>query len=164
MDLIRAAGEMVDPQDGVDLAGLLIVGLPATLAAIGTLIVGVLTVRGQLAGRIRAQKVDAKTDAIYESTVNTHDTLLRDDVDGIRDDVQDVKRQGESTQAAVEMLAEQLYLLRHQLAEFGKDVTGLRRDDGTIRGALREESEARRDLEKRVVRAFRREHPGAEPL
>ncbi|AQT25848.1 hypothetical protein SimranZ1_36 [Mycobacterium phage SimranZ1] len=77
------------PEDGIDLIGLLIIGLPSTIAAIGTGIVGVLTVRGQRKGRERARQIDAKTDEIHEQTVNTHDTNMRDDLDEIRDLVRD---------------------------------------------------------------------------
>lgn len=89
----------------------------------------------------------------------------------MRDDIDTLKRGQDATQAAVEMLAEQMYLLRHQLAEFGKDIVGLRRDDGMIRGDLRERAEAQRALETemraletRMVQAFRRAHPDAGPL
>ncbi|AMS01735.1 minor tail protein [Mycobacterium phage Brocalys] len=85
----EAVDAAYQPDDGIDLIGLLIIGLPSTIAAIGTGIVGVLTVRGQRKGRERARQIDAKTDEIHEQTVNTHDTNMRDDLDEIRDLVRD---------------------------------------------------------------------------
>lgn len=47
VEAFRTAAEMYEPDDTVGLLGLLIIGLPATLAAIGTIVIGVLTVRGR---------------------------------------------------------------------------------------------------------------------
>ena len=83
---------------------------------IGTIVIGVLTVRGQRAGRARARKIDAKTEAIHEQTVNTHDTNMRDDLDEIRDMVK---------------------VISARQIDQGRDIRGLRTDVGELRGADR---------------------------
>lgn len=85
-DAVPSASEMLDPSDGIDLLGMLIVGLPMSLPAVAALIV---TIRGQRRGRERARKIDAKTDEIHENTVNDHDTNMREDLDEIRDMLRD---------------------------------------------------------------------------
>lgn len=143
VEAFRTAAEIYEPDDTVGLLGLLIIGLPATLAAIGTIVIGVLTVRGQRAGRARARKIDAKTEAIHEQTVNTHDTNMRDDLDEIRDMVKAISdRQVDQT----------------------RDIRGIRADVGELRGADRTARAEHDDLVRRLNAFIRREHPGADPL
>lgn len=85
-EAVQSASEVFDPSDGIDLLGMLIVGLPMSLPAVAALIV---TIRGQRKGRERARKIDAKTDEIHENTVNDHDTNMREDLDEIRDMLRD---------------------------------------------------------------------------
>lgn len=143
VEAFRTAAEQFNPDDGIDLAGMLIVALPATIAAIGTVIVGGLTVRGQRAGRARARKIDAKTDAIHEQTVNTHNTNMRDDLDEIRDMVK---------------------VISARQIDQGRDIRGLRTDVGELRGEDRDARAAHDDLVRRLNAFIRREHPGADPL
>lgn len=143
VEAFRTAAEQFNPDDGIDLAGMLIVALPATIAAIGTVIVGVLTVRGQKAGRTRARKIDAKTDAIHEQTVNTHNTNMRDDLDEIRDTVK---------------------VISARQIDQGRDIRGLRTDVGELRCEDRDARAAHDDLVRRLNAFIRREHPGADPL
>ena len=143
VEAFRTAAEMYEPDDTVGLLGLLIIGLPATLAAIGTIVIGVLTVRGQRAGRARARKIDAKTEAIHEQTVNTHDTNMRDDLDEIRDMVK---------------------VISARQIDQGRDIRGLRTDVGELRGEDHDARAAHDDLVRRLNAFIRREHPGADPL
>lgn len=143
VEAFRTAAEMYEPDDTVGLLGLLIIGLPAILAAIGTIVIGVLTVRGQRAGRARARKIDAKTEAIHEQTVNTHDTNMRDDLDEIRDMVK---------------------VISARQIDQGRDIRGLRTDVGELRGEDRDARAAHDDLVRRLNAFIRREHPGADPL
>ncbi|AGI12976.1 hypothetical protein PBI_BUTTERS_29 [Mycobacterium phage Butters] len=88
-DALRAAAEIYEPDDTIGLLGLLVVNGAAIIAAIGTIVLSIITVRGQRAGQDRARKIDAKTDEIHEQVVNTHDTNLRADFDELRDLVTD---------------------------------------------------------------------------
>ncbi|AXC38492.1 hypothetical protein SEA_RUBEELU_29 [Mycobacterium phage Rubeelu] len=88
-DALRAAAEIYEPDDTIGLLGLLVVNGAAIIAAIGTIVLSIITVRGQRAGQDRARKIDAKTDEIHEQVVNTHETNLRADFDELRDLVTD---------------------------------------------------------------------------
>lgn len=144
-EVIRTASEQIDPRDGIDLLGMLIVIIPSTISAIGVVIVGVLTVRGQKKGAARAGKIDAKTNEIHEQTVNDHRgrSNMRDDVDEIR---------------------ELLKAVSDRQISQGLDIRGLRTDVGDLRGEDRNAARAQREFEQRVQAAFRREHPGSPPL
>lgn len=144
-EALHAAAEQFDPSDGIDLLGMLITITPSIIAAIGVIIVGVITVKGQRRGRDRAKKTDAKTDAIHEQTVNDHASKsnLRDDIDEIRDIVKDIADR--------------------QTAN-GHDIRGIRTDVGELRGADRDARADHDDLVRRLNAFIRREHPGADPL
>ncbi|MEX3649620.1 hypothetical protein [Mycolicibacterium porcinum] len=144
-EVIRTASEQIDPRDGIDLLGMLIVIIPSTISAIGVVIVGVLTVRGQKKGAARAGKIDAKTNEIHEQTVNDHRgrSNMRDDVDEIR---------------------ELLKAVSDRQISQGLDIRGLRTDVGDLRGEDHNAARAQREFEQRVQAAFRREHPGSPPL
>jgi len=144
-EVLHSAAEQFDPSDGIDLAGMLIVAAPAIIAAIGTIVVGVITVRGQKKGAARAGKIDAKTNEIHEQTVNDHGmkSNMRDDIDEIRELVKDIS---------------------DRQVDQGRDIRGLRKDVGELRGEDRTAAEAQREFERRVQAAFRREHPEAPPL
>lgn len=144
-EVLNAAADQFDPSDGIDLLGMLITITPSIIAAIGVIIVGVLTVRGQKKGAARAGKIDAKTNEIHEQTVNDHrgKSNMRDDVDEIRDLLKAVSDR--------------------QISQ-GHDIRGLRTDVGELRGEDRNAARAQREFEQRVQAAFRREHPGSPPL
>lgn len=144
-EVLNAAAEQFDPSDGIDLAGMLIVASPAIIAAIGVIILNVITVRGQKKGAARAGKIDAKTNEIHEQTVNDHRgrSNMRDDVDEIR---------------------ELLKAVSDRQISQGHDIRGLRTDVGELRGEDRNAARAQREFEQRVQAAFRREHPGSPPL
>lgn len=144
-EVLHAAAEVYNPDDGIDLLGLLIIGLPALVSAIGVFIVGIITVRGQKRGRARARRTDAMTDEIHAQTVNDHisKSNLRDDIDEIRDLVKDMSDR--------------------QIA-YGHDIRGIRADVGELRGADRDANTAHTDLVRRLNAFIRREHPGADPL
>jgi hypothetical protein len=144
-EVLHSAAEQFDPSDGIDLAGMLIVAAPAIIAAIGTIVVGVITVRGQKKGAARAGKIDAKTNEIHEQTVNDHGmkSNMRDDIDEIRELVKAVS---------------------DRQIDQSRDIRGIRTDVGELRGADRDAAKAQREFEQRVQTAWRREHPGADPL
>ncbi|OCB42130.1 hypothetical protein A5721_28895 [Mycobacterium vulneris] len=144
-EVIRTASEQLDPSDGIDLLGMLIVIIPSTIAAIGTVVVGVLTVRGQKKGAARAGQIDAKTNEIHEQTVNDHGAKsnMRDDIDEIRELVKDIS---------------------DRQVDQGRDIRGLRTDIGELRGEDRSARSAQAEFERRVHAFIRREHPGADPL
>ncbi|MEW2478744.1 DUF2746 domain-containing protein [Mycobacterium sp. NPDC049093] len=142
-EVLSTAAEVgYNPDDGIDLAGLFIIwGLPT----LGTVIVGWLTVRGQIKGAARARKIDTKTAEIHEQTVNDHrgKSNLRDDLDEIRDMVKDISDR--------------------QLDQ-SRDIRGIRTDVGELRGADRDAHQEHTDLVRRLNAFIRREHPGADPL
>ena len=144
-EVLHAAAEVYNPDDGIDLLGLLIIGLPALVSAIGVFVVGIITGRGQKRGRARARRTDAMTDEIHAQTVNDHisKSNLRDDIDEIRDLVKDMSDR--------------------QIA-YGHDIRGIRADVGELRGADRDANTAHTDLVRRLNAFIRREHPGADPL
>lgn len=145
-EVLRTAAEMYDPVDSVDLIGLfLIFGLPALIAAAGTIIGIWLTARGQKKGAAQARKMDAKTTEIHEQTVNDHaaKSNMRDDIDEIRNIVRDI--------------ADRQTANNH-------DIRGIRSDVGDLRGADRAGRKDHDDLVRRLNAFIRREHPGADPL
>ncbi|MFV8266505.1 hypothetical protein ACNQR9_26160 [Mycolicibacterium peregrinum] len=144
-EVLNAAADQFDPSDGIDLLGMLITITPSIIAAIGVIIVGVLTVRGQKKGAARAGKIDAKTNEIHEQTVNDHrgKSNMRDDVDEIRDLLKAVSDR--------------------QISQ-GHDIRGLRTDVGELRGEDRVARTEHDDLVRRLNAFIRREHPGADPL
>lgn len=144
-EVLNAAADQFDPSDGIDLLGMLITITPSIIAAIGVIIVGVLTVRGQKKGAARAGKIDAKTNEIHEQTVNDHrgKSNMRDDVDEIRDLLKAVSDR--------------------QISQ-GHDIRGLRTDVGELRGEDRAARTEHDDLVRRLNVFIRREHPGADPL
>ncbi|OMB83308.1 hypothetical protein A5746_30315 [Mycolicibacterium conceptionense] len=89
--------------------------------------------------------MDAKTNEIHEQTVNDHGmkSNMRDDIDEIRELVKDIS---------------------DRQVDQGRDIRGLRKDVGELRGEDRTAAEAQREFERRVQAAFRREHPEAPPL
>lgn len=152
-ELLRTASEMpFNPDDSIDLAGLLIVGLPATISAIGVIVVGVLTIRGQKKGAARAGKIDAKTKEIHEQTVNDHaaKSNMRDDIDETRDLVKEMR----------ELVKD---ISDRQVSQ-GHDIRGLRKDIGELRGEDRAAHANHADLVRRLNAFIRREHPDADPL
>ena len=144
-EVLHAAAEVYNPDDGIDLLGMAIDNLPAIISAVGVIIVGIITVRGQKRGRARARRTDAMTDEIHAQTVNDHisKSNLRDDIDEIRDLVKDMSDR--------------------QIA-YGHDIRGIRADVGELRGADRDANTAHTDLVRRLNAFIRREHPGADPL
>ena len=144
-EVLHAAAERFNPDDGIDLLGMAIDNLPAIISAVGVIIVGIITVRGQKRGRARARRTDAMTDEIHAQTVNDHisKSNLRDDIDEIRDLVKDMSDR--------------------QIA-YGHDIRGIRADVGELRGADRDANTAHTDLVRRLNAFIRREHPGADPL
>lgn len=144
-EVLHAAAELYQPDDTMGLLGLVVVNAAAIIAAVGTIVVGVITVRGQKKGAARAGKIDAKTNEIHEQTVNDHATKsnMRDDIDEIRELVKDISDR--------------------QISQ-GRDIRGLRTDVGELRGEDRAAARAQREFEERVQAAFRREHPGSPPL
>lgn len=144
-EVLRTAAERFNPDDGIDLLGMAIDNLPAIISAVGVIIVGIITVRGQKRGRARARRTDAMTDEIHAQTVNDHisKSNLRDDIDEIRDLVKDMSDR--------------------QIA-YGHDIRGIRADVGELRGADRDANTAHTDLVRRLNAFIRREHPGADPL
>ncbi len=144
-EVFRTAAEQFDPSDGIDLIGMLITITPSIIAAIGVIIVGVITVRGQKKGAARAGKIDAKTNEIHEQTVNDHrgKSNMRDDVDEIR---------------------ELLKVVSDRQLDQSRDIRGIRTDVGELRGADRVAQQEHTDLVRRLNAFIRREHPGADPL
>lgn len=144
-DAISNATADYQPDDMIDVLGLLISNLPAIIAAIAGCSVLVVAIRGQRKGKERWKGDRRLLDDVHKQTVNDHA-----EEDNFREQVDRIEARQE----------------RHDtiLEELVKDVRGLRRDDGAIYGQLRDHADAHRSLETRVVQAFRREHPDAEPL
>lgn len=144
-EVLRTAAEQFNPDDGIDLVGMLIVASPGIIAAIGTIILGVVTVRGQRRGRAR-QKQDSENIRVIRGEVkNDHpdNTNLRDDLDEVRELMKDMS---------------------DRQISYGYDIRGIRQDVGQLRGEIREDRGDLAKLERRVVDFTRREHPGANPL
>lgn len=144
-DAISNATADYQPDNMIDVLGLLISNLPAIIAAIAGCSVLVVAIRGQRKGKERWKGDRRLLDDVHKQTVNDHA-----EEDNFREQVDRIEARQE----------------RHDtiLEELVKDVRGLRRDDGAIYGQLRDHADAHRSLETRVVQAFRREHPDAEPL
>lgn len=148
-EVLRTATEVYNPDDTIDLLGLLIVGLPASLPAIAALVV---VVRGQKKGKARWKGDREMLGDVHRQTVNDHadDENLRDQIDRM--------------EAAQKLMAEQVAEVRDWQVEHGHDLRGLRQDVGALRGEDRTARAAHDDLVRRVNAFIRREHPGADPL
>ncbi len=72
--------------------------------------------------------------AVLHQVKNSHETNLRDDVDGVGDRLNDVL---------------------DRLEEFGRDLRGMRSDIGGLRGELREERKDRLAFEHQVTEKLR---------
>ncbi|MGC7238429.1 hypothetical protein RBA42_24595, partial [Mycobacteroides abscessus subsp. abscessus] len=72
--------------------------------------------------------------AVLHQVKNSHETNLRDDVDGVGDRLDDVL---------------------DRLEEFGRDLRGMRSDIGGLRGELREERKDRLAFEHQVTEKLR---------
>ncbi|QBI97273.1 hypothetical protein KD930_gp29 [Mycobacterium phage Kevin1] len=130
-DTLRAAAEVYEPDDAWGLLGLLVVNGAAILAAIGSLISVVVTVRGQKRGRRRWSHDREKLDEIHEETVNSHKgkTNMRDQIDALEQKVDLI---------AVGVTALQQGQETHNVA-----IRDLKRDVGGIREELRTERKER---------------------
>lgn len=134
-----------NPDSWLDLLAYVIIGIPATIAAVAT-------IRGQHKGKERWKRdredvVEIRDNAreIHEQTVNDHaaKSNMRDDIDEIRELVKDMSDR--------------------QIA-YGRDIRGIRADVGELRGADRDARTEHDDLVRRLNAFIRREHPGADPL
>lgn len=148
-DALQTAAEVYNPDDTIDLLGLLIIGLPGSLPAIAALI---MVIRGQRKGKDRRAEDRAILDGVSKNVgviktevKNDHPdtTNLRDDLDEIRNLVKDVS---------------------DRQVDQSRDIRGIRTDVGELRGADRDVRKDLTALERRTVAFARREHPGADPL
>ena len=136
-DTLRAAAEVYEPDDAWGLLGLLVVNGAAILAAIGSLIGVVVTVRGQKRGSQRWSHDREKLDEIHEETVNSHKgkTNMRDQLDALEQKVDRV---------AVGVTSLQQGQGAHNIA-----IRDLKRDIGGIREEIRTERKERIEGDKR---------------
>lgn len=147
--VLATAAEIYPPDDTIDLLGLIIIGLPGSIPALAAFVV---VLRGQRKGKDQYDKdrvlltdVSTKVNVIRGEVKNDHpdDRNLRDDLDEIRDLVKDVNdRQVDQT----------------------RDIRGIRKDIGDLRGADRDDRNDHDDLVRRLNAFIRRELPGADPL
>ena len=142
------AGEWYNPDNTIDLLGLLILGLPASLPAVAALIV---VVRGQRHHRDTLRDVQDQVSVVRREVKNDHpdDSNLRDQLDRM-----DVR------------LDEAIALVRdihEQQIGHGRDIRGIRTDVGELRGEARTLRADQRDHERRVQEAYRLAHPDLPP-
>lgn len=149
------AGEWYNPDNTIDLLGLLILGLPASLPAVAALIV---VVRGQRRGRKRwasdrdtLRDVQDQVSVVAREVKNDHPdgSNLRDQLDRM-----DVR------------LDEAIALVRdihEQQIGHGRDIRGIRTDVEELRGEARTLRADQRDHERRVQEAYRLAHPDLPP-
>jgi hypothetical protein len=106
--VISTAAQVYEPDDGVGLLGLVIVGLPATVTALGTVWV-LVRQRGTQTAVTRAE---SKIDAVNAS-VNNRPTTARDDIDRLITAV-------EKTTVTVAELRGEVRGLTHRVDQWGK--------------------------------------------
>ncbi|QKY79206.1 hypothetical protein SEA_RAYMOND7_27 [Mycobacterium phage Raymond7] len=84
---VDVAAELYEPDDTIGLLGLVVANGGSIIAAIGTIVVGVITVRGQRKGRDRWSHDRETLREIHEETVNSHrgKSNMREDLDELRD-------------------------------------------------------------------------------
>lgn len=153
VEALRTAAEVYNPDDTTDLIGLaLIFVVPASVAAIASIVGAVITVRGQRKGAVRWKGDRKMLTDVHKQTVNDHpeEENFREQVDRI-----------EATQR---LMCRQFGEIRDWQVEHGHDIRGLRQDLGAMRGDLRTDRGNLSDLETRINAFIRREHPGADPL
>ena len=155
-EVLRTAAEVYNPDDTIDLLGLLIIGLPASLPAIAALVV---VVRGQRRG-VRRWKGDRKLlNDVHKQTVNDHpeEENMREQLDRIE------HKQNALHGEFSEMRSRQIDQGRN-MGVIRDDIGGIRDDVGDLRGADRVAHQEHTDLVRRLNAFIRREHPGADPL
>lgn len=152
-DAVAAAD--YQPDDMIDVLGILISNLPAIIAAIAGCSALVVAIRSSRKGA-EDRKV---LDDIHKQAVNDHpeDENMRDQLDRME---ATQKRQGGLLSA----------LNQRSMAQ-GRDIGGLREDVGAVRddvgglrGELRDDRGNLRDLEGRVNGFIRRVHPNEDPI
>lgn len=74
--VIHAASEIYEPDDGIGLVGLLIIGLPTTITAAGTVWV-----------LVRQRKTDSKVDTVAAGVVETRRQVVNGHPDPLRVDL-----------------------------------------------------------------------------
>lgn len=136
--IVSTAAEVYEPDNGTGLIGLLIIGLPSTIAA---------TLSGW--ALVRQKRIEAGVQATNKQVVNGHA-----DADPLRKDL--------DTKFA--QLGSKIDGLDGLVRTQGRDIGGIREDVGMIRGEAREDRQNLAQLEGRIAKFVRREHPGAEPL
>lgn len=148
-EVLHTAAEQFNPDDGIDLVGMLIAGLPASLPAIAALIV---VIRGQRRG-VRRWKGDRQLlNDVHRQTVNDHP-----EEENMREQLDRIERKQNALHGDVSEM-------RKRQIDQGRDIGGIRTDVGELRGADRDAARNQREFEQRVQAAFRREHPGSPPL
>ena len=158
-EVFRTAAEQFDPSDGIDLIGMLITITPSIIAAVGVIIVGVITVRGQKRGRERWKGDRKMLNDVHRQTVNDHpeEENMREQLDRIE------QKQNALHGQVSEMRSRQIDQGRN-IGDIRADIGGIRDDVGDLRGADRIAQQDHTDLVRRLNAFIRREHPGADPL
>lgn len=153
VEALRTAAEVYNPDDTTDLIGLaLIFVVPASIAAVASIVGAVITVRGQRKGAARWKGDRKMLTDVHRQAVNDHppDQNLREQIDRM--------------EAKQDLLGNQVGEVRQWQVEHGRDMRGVREDLGAMRGELRTDRGNLSDLETRINGFIRREHPGADPL
>lgn len=131
---------------------------PDTLIGlIGLIVIGIVTLAGALISAWATLRSRKDVRDVREQVKNDHPSNLRDDIDALH-------RSVKSTQESVELLAESFATFRRHLGDQGRDISGLRDEIGSLRKEARSDRDALAELEARLIRFIKREHPGAEPL
>ena len=156
--LNNAAAEY-QPDDLIDVLGLLISNLPAIIAAVAGCSALVVALRGQRKGKERWKDDRKVLDDVHKQTVNDHpeEENMRDQLDRM-----------EKAQKRQDGL---LLAMNQRSMEQGRDITGLREDVGAVRedvgglrGELREDRGNLREFRSKVNGFIKRVHPGEDPL
>lgn len=165
-DAINEATADYQPDDLIDVLGLLVSNAPAIIAAIAGCSALVVAIRGQKKGVARWKRDRKLLDDVHKQTVNDHA-----EEDNFREQVDRMEAMQKRQEAAQKRTEEKIDALNQRQAEMrelqidhGKDIGGIRDDVGQLRGSDRVIKEEHDDLVRRLNGFIRREHPGADPL
>ncbi|AEN79887.1 hypothetical protein SEA_PURGAMENSTRIS_27 [Mycobacterium phage Purgamenstris] len=149
---VDAAAELYEPDDTIGLLGLVVANGGSIIAAIGTIVVGVITVRGQRKGRDRWSSDRETLREIHEETVNSHrgKSNMREDLDKVLDGITALQHGQELQAAAITALQQGQEAQAAAVSELrrGQDAQtvatrDLQRDVGGIREEIRTERRER---------------------
>ncbi|ORA23388.1 hypothetical protein [Mycobacterium aquaticum] len=185
-DAISTATADYQPDDMIDVLGLLVSNLPAIIAAIAGCSALVVAIRGQRKGKERWEgdrkvlnDVKVNTEAVRDEVKNEHiDDNLRHQLDRVEaaqklaaaEQKRTNEQFAEMNRRQAEMNQRQADMRSRQI-EHGRDINGLREDVGAVRddmgglrGELRDDRTNLREFKAGVNGFIKRVHPGEDPL